>query len=100
MRTFAPLAFCGAVACSGMIGDAELTPLARPKIAPIELAAARVPDDRALDTHGNSVPLVGRFLRADGRAGTVVDAYLRFRPLTPPVAANAMPRGSLGRGRP
>jgi hypothetical protein len=59
----------------------ELIPLTEMGIRALETRPARVPDSEAGDEHGNRIPLVAGFVRADGRRGLLVDAYLRFAPL-------------------
>lgn len=64
----------------------ELTALAQAGIASLELGAMRVDGARALDEHGNAITLRSRFVRKDGSFGQLVDAYFRFKPISPPAA--------------
>jgi hypothetical protein len=54
----------------------EIVPLAVEGIARLPLAHVRSTD---LDRDGNSLREQGRFLRRDGRAGAMVDVWLRIR---------------------
>lgn len=64
----------------GRSRPAELVRLEHAGIAAIELQAHRRSDEAARDAQGNSIPLVGAFVRVDGSRGLVVDAFLRFEP--------------------
>jgi hypothetical protein len=65
----------------GVSSPDELVTLRAAGIRALFLGPASVPDSRALDAHGNEIPLVSGFERMDGTKGLMVDAYLRFRPL-------------------
>ena len=55
----------------------ELTPLAARGVARLDLAHQVRRDPR--DPHGNAIPLVGSFSRADGTRALLVDAYLNYQ---------------------
>jgi len=64
----------------GVSRASELVPLRDAHVRAIDVVATRTTGPSSWDESGNDVSLVGRFVRDDGRMGTVVDAYLRFKP--------------------
>ena len=66
---------------NGVSRPVELEALRDAGVRAIDIAAQRTSGPGSWDESGNDVSLVGRFVRNDGRAGTVVDAWLRFKPL-------------------
>jgi hypothetical protein len=65
----------------GLSAPSELSRLAESGVRWISVAAARRPLPSSLDAHGNDIPLVAEFGRRDGSRGSIVDAFLRYRPL-------------------
>lgn len=65
----------------GRSQPSELVTLESLGITALVVKATRDEGPASWDKHGNQIPLVGEFIRADGTRGTVVDAYLRFTPL-------------------
>ena len=64
----------------GKSTGSELVPLRDAGVRALELHATRDDGPSSWDSHGNSTPLVSRFVRDDGQRGMLVDAYLRFQP--------------------
>jgi hypothetical protein len=67
---------------NGFSEPQELRTLEQAGIAGLHTAARQVDRGAATDEHGNRIPYVGRFVRSDGSTGALVDAFLRYRPVS------------------
>jgi hypothetical protein len=64
----------------GVSQSDELLSLASAGVRRLDTLPVRVGGEAAFDPHGNRIPLVGSFERADGTHARLVDAFLRYRP--------------------
>jgi hypothetical protein len=65
---------------NGVSAPEELTTLREAGVRWISVSAVRQTGPSSLDMYGNEIPLLAEFGRRDGTRGTLVDAFLRYKP--------------------
>jgi hypothetical protein len=76
--------------------SSELSTLASAGIVALELEALKVTGPEQWVGHGNRIPLISRFIRADGRAGELVDVFLRYEARKRTSVADALYQSVVG----
>ena len=79
-RAFTQLALWRDASQDGVSDLSELTTLTQSGVRALGLAPRTVRGLASVDPNGNRIPLVSWFEREDGTRGTLVDAWLRYRP--------------------
>jgi hypothetical protein len=75
---------------NGRSDPGELQPLRTAGIVALELSARRITGPEAWDRFGNHIPLVSRFVRADGSAGLIADVFLQVERAKPTTLAEVL----------